>query len=58
MLLRTYLILGALMLGGYGATALSGKEFGSTTVRKVQPPIGRTGSRGYYFGGGGYRGGK
>lgn len=63
MLSKLYLALGAVLIGGYATSALSGVEFGKAQLRKAPPVIrqpyrGRTGYGGYRYGGGGYRGGK
>lgn len=62
MLLRTYLAIGAVLIGSYSVTSLAGWEFGSTKLKKIPPSVarasrGRSGSGGFFFWGG-FGGGK
>lgn len=58
MLVKAYLGIGAVLIGGYAGTALFGKEYGNPVMKKQAPSTshssGRShGPRGFFYGGGG-----
>ena len=60
MLSKLYLVLGIIIIAGYAAIALSGKEFGDPERQKVPADVRQSpgGYRSYHVWYSGYRGGK
>lgn len=60
MLSKFYVVLGIIIIGAYGAIALSGKEFGDPEKQKVPADVRQSpgGYRSFHVWYSGYRGGK